>query len=162
LFMGQEILVDKNWSDNPEFFTNTLVWWDGLQTDGVMRDFLEFVKAIIAIRRQHPALTGPNVNAFHVNNDARVIAFHRWLEGSGNDIVVVGTLSEFNVPSYQLGMPQPGAWREVFNSDAFESGADHHTTGNGGQIIANGPPLHGFESSAQITIPANGVVVFSI
>jgi 1,4-alpha-glucan branching enzyme len=161
LFMGQEILEDKNWSDNPGYFTDTLIWWDGLYSDEVMRDFLGFVKAVIRLRRAYAALTGPNVNAFHVHNDSRVIAFHRWLEGSGHDVVVVGTLADKNIENYELGMPLLGVWREVFNSDFFESSPDHHTTGNGGQIIADGPPLDGFESSAQITIPANGVLVFA-
>jgi 1,4-alpha-glucan branching enzyme len=161
LFMGQEILEDKNWSDNPEHFTNTLVWWDGLQADPAMGDFLEFVRALIRIRRNHPALSGPNVNVFHVHNDERVIAFHRWLEGTGYDVVVVGTLAEANLYNYKLGMPQPGLWREIFNSDFFESAPDHRTTGNLGHIIADGPPTHGFKSSALISIPANGVLVFA-
>jgi 1,4-alpha-glucan branching enzyme len=162
LFMGQEILEDKNWSDNPEHFKNTLIWWDGLAADAVMRDFLQFVKELLRVRGDHQALSGPNVNAFHVNNSARVIAFHRWLEGSGDDVVVVGTLSEGNLYNYELGLPQPGVWQEVFNSDFFESSPGHQTTGNGGQVVANGRPLHGFATSAQITIPANGVVVLKV
>jgi 1,4-alpha-glucan branching enzyme len=162
LFMGQEILEDKNWSDNPEHFENTLIWWEGLHTDMVMRDFLEFMKAIIRARRDHGALSGPNLNAFHVNNGARVIAFHRWLEGSGDDVLVVGSLNEANLYNYELGFPRPGVWREVFNSDFFESSPGHETAGNSGQVIANGRALHGFETSAQITLPANGVVVFSV
>ena len=33
--------------------------------------------------------------------------------------------------------------------------------GNGGGINASGPPLHGFQASANIVIPANGFVVFA-
>jgi len=33
LFMGQEILEDKPWSDNPRHFRNTLIWWDGLRQE---------------------------------------------------------------------------------------------------------------------------------
>ena len=33
--------------------------------------------------------------------------------------------------------------------------------GNGGGISAAGPPLHGFQASADIVIPANGFVVFA-
>jgi 1,4-alpha-glucan branching enzyme len=32
---------------------------------------------------------------------------------------------------------------------------------NGGGITASGPPLQGFQASANIVIPANGVVVFA-
>ena len=161
LFMGQEILEDKNWSDNPEHSPNTLIWWDGLATDAVMRDFLEFTKAAIRLRRERPALSGPNVNAFHVNNGSRVIAFQRWLEGSGGDVLVVGTLSETSLYGYELGFPRVGTWREIFNSDFFESSPGHEVIGNGGHVEANGGPLHGFQASARITIPANGVLVFA-
>jgi 1,4-alpha-glucan branching enzyme len=161
LFMGQEILEDKNWSDNPEHFKNTLIWWDGLGKDASMRDFLEFVKAIVRVRRQYAALSGPNVNAFHANDAARVVAFHRWLDGTGDDVVIVGSLSEFSLHDYELGLPKPGTWREVFNSDAFESSPGHQTTGNSGQVFADGPPIHGFETSARVTIPANGVVILA-
>jgi 1,4-alpha-glucan branching enzyme len=101
------------------------------------------------------------VNAFHVNNSARVLASHRWLESSGEDVVIVGTLSETSLYNYQLGVPKRGTWREVFNSDFFESSAGHSTAGNSGQVFADGPPLHGFETSARITIPANGAVIFA-
>jgi 1,4-alpha-glucan branching enzyme len=161
LFMGQEILEDKNWSDNPDHSPNTLIWWDGLARDAAMRDFLEFTKAAIRLRRERPALTGPNVNVFHVNNGARVLAFHRWLEGLGQDVVVVATLSETNLDGYELGFPSAGTWREIFNSDAFESSPEHRTVGNAGQILANGGPLHGFQASSRITIPANGVLAFA-
>jgi 1,4-alpha-glucan branching enzyme len=161
LFMGQEILEDKNWSDNPGFFKDTLVWWDGLEQDSAMRDFLEFTKALIRLRRAHRALTGAAVNAFHVNNGSRVIAFHRWIEGSGEDVVVVGTLSEGNLYDYEIGFPHAGRWREVFNSDVFESSPEHRPAGNGGAVSADRGPMHGFPASARITIPANGVVVFA-
>lgn len=161
LFMGQEILEDKHWSDNPRNDRNTLVWWDGLTTDPAMRDFLGFVKTLIQLRKDCPALSGPEMNAFHVNNAARVIGFHRWLSGTGKDVVVVGTLSEVNLDDYEIGFPQVGVWREVFNSDFYESSPGHHTAGNAGQIVADGPPLHGLPSSARIRIPANGVLVFA-
>jgi len=116
---------------------------------------------VIRLRRSFRALSGPNVNVFHVNNSCRLIAFHRWLDGSGEDIVVVGALSEGNLHNYEIGFRHGGAWREVFNSDYFESSPGHQTTGNGGTVYASGLPMHGFSASARVTIPANGVLVFT-
>lgn len=160
LFMGQEVMEDKNWSDNPSHFRNTLIWWEGLASNRAMQDFLEFMKATIRLRRDHAALTGPNINVFHVNNASRAIGYHRWMEGS-RDIVVVGTLSETSLYNYRIGFPHPGGWREVFNSDFFETGPGHQTTGNGGGVDASNVPMHGFAASAEITIPANGILVFA-
>ena len=52
LFMGQEFLEDKQWSDNPGYYQNTLIWWDGLQAgQKPMVDFLRFSQELIALRR---------------------------------------------------------------------------------------------------------------
>jgi len=161
LFMGQEFLEDKNWSDNPAHFKGTLIYWDGLKTDKVMRDFLEFTKAVIQLRHDFPALRGPNVNPYYVHNDNRVIAFHRWFEWSGGDVVVIGTLNEGNWYDYRIGLPQPGEWREIFNSDYYEDFPNADPCGNFGRVDASGPPMHGMPASAAVTIPANGVIVLA-
>jgi 1,4-alpha-glucan branching enzyme len=101
------------------------------------------------------------VNPFHVHNQNRVIAFHRWLEGTGQDVIVVATLVEDTWYNYGIGFPFAGPWREVFNSDVYDNWVNPIVAGNGGGINASGPPLHGFEASANIVIPANGFVVFA-
>lgn len=90
-----------------------------------------------------------------------MIAFHRWLEGSGEDVIVVATLAEVTWYNYGIGFPFAGSWREVFNSDAYDNFVNPIVAGNGGRISASGPPLHGFGASANIVIPANGFVVFA-
>jgi 1,4-alpha-glucan branching enzyme len=101
------------------------------------------------------------VNTFHVHNQNRVIAFHRWLEGTGQDVILVATLAEDAWYSYGIGFPFFGPWREVFNSDVYDSFVNPNVAGNGGAINASGPALHGFPASANIVIPANGFVAFA-
>jgi 1,4-alpha-glucan branching enzyme len=86
-----------------------------------------------------------------------------WVPGLGRDVVVVVSLREqsFENRSYNLGFPQPGGWYEVFNSDVYDYFPNSSTHGNGGQISADGPMLHGLPCSAAITIPANGLLVFA-
>jgi len=62
---------------------------------------------------------------------------------------------------YAVGFPRPGAWIEAFNSDVYDNWVNPWAVGNGGGIGADGGPLHGLPASARITIPANGVVVFT-
>lgn len=59
------------------------------------------------------------LNVFYVHENDRIIAWHRWLEGMGCDVVMVASLNEATFSNYQLGMPQGGEWREVFNSDVM-------------------------------------------
>jgi 1,4-alpha-glucan branching enzyme len=161
LFMGQEFLEDKQWSWDPK--SPDLLWWDGLTTgaDLAMVNHLRFTQDLIRLRWNQPALRGDNVNAFHVSNGNRVLAFHRWLEGVGQDVVVVATLSETTWYNYAVGFPYPGRWTEVFNSDVYDNWVNPVVAGNAGGVSASGPPLHGLPASASIVIPANGMVVFA-
>jgi 1,4-alpha-glucan branching enzyme len=161
LFMGQEFLEDKQWSWDPR--SSDLLWWDGLNTgtDPAMVNHLRFTQDLIRLRWNQPALRSDDVNAFHVSNFNRVLAFHRWLEGVGRNVVVVATLSEMTWYNYAVGFPSPGRWIEVFNSDVYDHWVNPIVAGNAGAIFASGPPLHGFSASASIVIPANGLVVFA-
>lgn len=158
VFMGEEFLEDKSWSDSN---MDLLLFWDGLKTDKVMQDYLRFCRELIGLRNHQPALRSEAVNVFHVYNENRVIAFQRWVVGSGRDVVVAATLSETTYWGYALGFPGPGSWREVFNSDVYDNWVNPITAGNGGGVTADGPPLHGLPCSASVVIPANGFVVFA-
>jgi 1,4-alpha-glucan branching enzyme len=161
LFMGQEFLEDKQWSWDAT--SSNLLYWSGLLTgsDVAMVNHLRFTQDLIRLRWNQPALRGDQVNAFHVDDANRVIAYHRWLEGTGQDVVVVGTLAESTWYDYAIGFPEAGAWSEIFNSDVYDNWVNPQVAGNAGGIIADGPPLHGFAASASIVIPANGMVVFA-
>ncbi|HWZ90690.1 MAG TPA: alpha amylase C-terminal domain-containing protein [Polyangiaceae bacterium] len=163
LFMGQEFLEDKYWTDwqgRPEL----LIWWAGLEgLDKSMSDHHRFTRELLWLRRSEPALSADGISVFHVHNDNRVIAFQRWVPGEGRDLVVVASLNEstFYDRSYQLGFPLPGYWQEVFNSDVFDHFANPIAQGNPGGLNAVNEPRDGLPASAGITIPANGVVVFA-
>jgi 1,4-alpha-glucan branching enzyme len=161
LFMGQEFLEDKLWSDDPRD-VGTLIWWEGLERgEKPMADHLRFCQELIGVRRRHPALRGEHINIFHVHNDNRIIAFQRWLEGVGQDVVVVASLNESTYDEYRLGFPQPGRWLEVFNSDIYDHWINPWGRGNGGSIEVNGPSMHDLPHSAGIVIPANSLLVFA-
>ncbi len=162
IFMGQEFLEDQQWNCDPTATAN-LLDWTSLDTgsDQAMVNHLRFTQDLIRLRWNQPALRGDNVNPFHVHDQNRVIAFHRWLEGTGNDVIVVATLAEDTWYNYAIGFPYPGPWAEVFNSDVYDNWVNPMVAGNGGGIWASGGPLHGFSASASIVIPANGMVVFA-
>ena len=160
VFMGQEFLEDKQWSENPQ--SPDHIYWGGLASgDQSMVDHLRFTQDVIRLRWRQPALRGESVNAFHVHNANRIIAFQRWLDGAGRDVIVVASFNDATYYSYSVGFPTGGTWLEVFNSDVYDSWVNPEVAGNGGSIYAGGPPMHGFTTSAAIVIPANGVIVFA-
>ena len=161
LFMGQEILEDKNWNDSPQY--GGLIFWDGLAAPGEssMRDFLRCVGDLVHLRRSQPALRIGGVRVSRMQNFERVLAMHRWVEGEGDDVVVVASFDERPKHGYAVGLPFGGAWREAFNSDVYDIFPNPTPTGNGGWVEASGPPLDGFPASATLTLPANGALVLT-
>ena len=159
LFMGQEFLEDKQWSEQPS--SPLHIWWEGLNgADRSMGDHFRFTQEAIRARFDHPALRGPNARAFYVSETDRVIAIHRWLEGTGDDVVIVMSLSDATYYNYRIGFPRGGAWREAFNSDVYDHWVNPWVAGNGGGVVAGGPGMHGFSASAGLVIPANSVLLF--
>jgi 1,4-alpha-glucan branching enzyme len=161
LFMGQEFLEDKLWSDDPNR-AGLLIWWDGLEGgDRAMSDHHRFVRDLVWLRRRHPALRDDPIIVYPPDNANRVQAFQRWVPGGGRDVVIVASLSESTLYGYQLGFPQPGGWLEVFNSDVYDHFVNPWVQGNAGSVTAGGHALHGMPHSAQLTIPANSLLVFA-
>jgi 1,4-alpha-glucan branching enzyme len=163
LFMGQEFLEDKLWSDNYQH-SDLFIWWDGLEgQDRHMSDFHRFTRDLIWLRRRHPALRSEPINIFHIDEYNRIMAFHRWIPDVGRDIVVVVSLREetFYTYSYVLGFPQPGRWHEVFNSDVYDNYVNPWVQGNCGGIAVDGPPAQDLPFSTGITIPANSILIFA-
>jgi 1,4-alpha-glucan branching enzyme len=158
LFMGEEFLEDKNWSDNRR--VDGLIWWEGLDdTNPAMRDFLRFTTDLIQLRRSQPALRGNGARVSRVNNFDRVIVLHRWIDGQGEDVVVIANLAEQPKQGYAIGLPFAGGWRELFNSDVYDNFRNPAPIGTVGHVEARSEPLDGFAARAAIAIPANGVIV---
>jgi len=162
IFMGQEFLEDKQWSDNFEFHQALLLHWAGLDNgDKQMLDHVRFTRELVGLRWQYPALRGQGFRVVHIHDQNRVLAFHRWVEGEGHDVIVVVHLSTFNRFGYRIGFPSGGEWREIFSSDVYENWVNPHVAGNGGRVVAEPLPLHEFSYSAALVLPANSILVFS-
>ena len=109
---------------------------------------------MIRFSRRHAAVRAQAIDIVHVNDDARVIAFTRF---SGSDeLLVIASLNNNAFPEYIVQTDSwrllDGAWREVFNSDSSLYGGAN--TGNGGV------DLSATNGRIQVTLPANGFVVF--
>ena len=161
LFMGQEFYEDKRWADDIANHKGLLIYWEGLEHDKTMTDFHRFTRELTWLRRKHPALRGEGVRTISMEDGPRVLVFQRWVEGVGRDVVVMASLNEITLYGYQIPLPWPGQWLEVFNSDVYESWVNPAASGNGGAIQANGPGLNGLPCSAYVTVPANSIVVFA-
>src|SRR5438046_7624565 len=156
LFMGQEFLEDKQWSDDVPGHPELRIYWDGLSaTDSAMRDFLRFTRELIQLRWQLPALRDEGFRVMHAHGENRVLPFDRWVPGEGQDVIVVVNLANFNRYGYRIGFPRGRGWREVFNSDVYDNLVNPQVIGNAGGVSADDIPMHGFSYSAALALPAN-------
>jgi len=160
LFMGQEFLEDKNWSDNR--LVDGLISWEALDGAGsARRDFLKFTADMIRLRRSQPALRGSSARVSRARNFDRVMVLHRWIEGEGRDVVVIANLAEQSKRDYAIGLPFAGDWLELLNSDVYDSFPNAAPVGNGGRVRSWSEPLDGFSARAAVSLPANGIIVLA-
>ena len=114
LFQGQEFLEQRPFVQDPA----PLDWANVTTYAGI----LELYRDLIRLRRDWFAVTrglrGEGCQVFHVNDAAKVVAFHRFDQGGpGDDVVVVLNFADTGYPEYSIGLPGPGGWRVRFNSD---------------------------------------------
>ena len=162
IFMGQEFLENRQWCDDPTAQGNLLEWVALDSGNKAMSDQLRFTQDFIRLRWSEPALRGQSINAYYSSNDDRVIAFHRWIDGQGLDVVVVASLNDNPFFGYQLGFPRNGRWAELFNSDVYDNWVNPLAVGNSGAIDVNGAPMHGLPYSVSISIPPRSILVFGV
>jgi 1,4-alpha-glucan branching enzyme len=114
------------------------------------------------VYRDEPAMweldSVPDGFAWLELNDAanNVIAFARFSAGGERALVCVCNFSPVVRPGYRVGLPKPGRWREVLNTDAGSYGGSD--VGSMGSVEAGETTWHGQVWSAELTLPPLGVV----
>ncbi|HZB97149.1 MAG TPA: 1,4-alpha-glucan branching protein GlgB [Candidatus Sulfotelmatobacter sp.] len=155
LFMGGELAQEQEWSHERQLD------WEALQQPehaGVS----QLVADLGALYKQTPALweTDASPAGFRWidagNADQNVISFLR-IDAEGRPrLACIANFAPVVHHGYRVGLPLPGEWREVLNTDArayWGSGQ-----GNLGRVEAEPVPWHGFERSAAMTLPPLAVV----
>jgi len=85
-----------------------------------------------------------------------VVAWVRFGNKGDKPVVMVANFTPVERPGYRIGLPQPGKWREVLNTDAGVYGGSN--TGNMGAITAQMGESHGQPAHADVTLPPLGTV----
>ena len=151
LFMGCELAQQREWSHDRE-----LDW--GLLDDDAHRGVQRLVSALNHTYRNTPALwemdEAPDSFTWIDANDAdnNTISFYRTGASKGAWLVCVCNLSGVPLDAYRIGLPGPGNFAEVLNTDSALYGGTN--TGNLGGVTAEAVPWHGLDYSARLTLPA--------
>lgn len=121
LWMGEEFGEHKRKSETVT--QPKKIAWPLLERD-LNRDLFEYYKKLIALRKQNPALSSDNIEFFHENPEAKLLAYSRWHE-EGYRVVVVANFSENFLSGYQVpNFPEAGTWHEWIGDYDVEAGKD--------------------------------------
>jgi 1,4-alpha-glucan branching enzyme len=88
------------------------------------------------------------------DNENSVVSLIRYAHDRLNFIVMVFNFTPVPRLDYRIGVPQPGRYAELLNSDSELYGGSN--VGNGGAVDTEPVPTHGFAQSLRLTVPPLG------
>jgi len=156
LFQGQEFLEGGWFSD-----TVPVDWEQCEEFYGIVKLYSD----LIGLRLNHDGFTrglcGQYTRVFHLNDEQKVIAYHRWDKGGrSDDVVVVANLFRDAHDDYILGFPAEGRWKLRFNSD-WEGYNDDFKNHPSTDVLAIEGFYDGFPCHASVSIGSYSVLIFS-
>ncbi len=159
LFMGSEFAQWQEWN-----FSAGLEW-EALKApnhQGVQR----FVKDLNRLYQNEPALyeddfewtgfTWIDAN----DSDNSVFSFIRNAKSKDEFIVVISNFTPVPRQEYRIGVPKPGYYQEILNSDS-----EHYwgsNVGNDGGRNTEDIPSHGYAQSLSLTLPPLATLMFKL
>jgi 1,4-alpha-glucan branching enzyme len=158
LFMGGEFGQLGEWNANAELD------WRLLQGGPYHLGLQRFVEQLNRLYQAEPALwkSDYDQDGFHwidcSDNLNSVLSFLRQDAEHFHQLVVIANLTPVSRMQYRIGLPRPGRWRELLNSDAAVYGGSN--TGNLGGVEATENPCHGQPCSAEFVLPPLSILIF--
>lgn len=159
LFMGGEFAQWQEWN------FNSSLEWAALTTpnhQGVRR----FVQDLNRLYQNEPALYENDfeesgfewIDASDTDNS--VLSFIRKAKMSDEFLVIVTNFTPVPRAGYRIGVPKPGYYREILNSDsAYYWGSN---VGNDGGQATDEIPMHGRPQSLLLTLPPLATIMFKL
>jgi len=156
LFMGSEF---GQWNE----------WWHEKGLDWQLLDhpwhqgMLRWVRELNHAYRREPALHAHDFDWrgfqwIDCNNwEESIISFLRRGTHAKDMLLAICNFTPVPRYHYRVGVPDPGYWQELLNSDAKDYGGSGH--GNLGGLEATPVPCHGMYNSLSMTLPPLGIVV---
>lgn len=159
LFMGSEFAQWQEWNFNAS------LEWAALSApthQGVQR----WVQDLNRLYQQEPALyendfaeTGFTwIDASDSENS--ILSFIRTAQSSPGFVVVISNFTPTPHTGYRIGVPRPGYYREILNSDSGHYGGSN--IGNGDGLATEAIPMHGHSQSLRLTLPPLATMILKL
>ncbi len=159
MFMGDEFGQWVEWKHDES------LEWHALNY-GTHQGVQKWVKDLNQVYRREKALyevdfSGEGFEWIDANDyQQSIISFVRKSQGAKEQIVVVCNFTPITHDNYRIGIPAPGFWKEILNSDAKEYGGSGQ--GNFGGKFAETIPSHGQPCSVSLKLPPLAVLFFKL
>jgi 1,4-alpha-glucan branching enzyme len=156
LFMGNEFGQRHEWNHD-----RSLDWH--LLDDPAHAALRRYVQALNWHYHAEPALHQADFDPAGFrwidcnDNENSVVSILRFARDRADHVAMVFNFTPVVRAQYRIGVPDAGAYVELLNSDASEYGGSN--VGNGGSVIAEPVPAHGFDYSLRLTIPPLGCLL---
>jgi 1,4-alpha-glucan branching enzyme len=156
--MGGEFGQSAEWNANAEMD------WGLLKAGPYHRGLQQFVQDLNKLYLAETALwkSDYDTDGFHwidcTDHLNSVVSFLRQDPEHFNQLVVIANLTPVPRLRCRIGLPRPGNWREVLNSDGAVYGGSN--MGNLGEVTAADKPWQGQPCSAEFILPPLGILVF--
>ena len=158
LFMGQDFAQFHEWSEERS------LEWELLQYED-HRQMHEYMKALNLFYKEHPALYDLDydpegftwINAISANEN--MLVFTRNTKKKEEMLLVVCNFSPLVYENHKIGVPYPGKYKEIFNSDRKEFGGSGAVNPRLKQ--SKKEECDDREDSITIKVPPMGIAIFS-
>jgi len=141
------VSVEKSWSKASTY-------------SGILQLYTDLITLRLNKTGVSAGLSGAFTNVHHVNDNSKVVAYHRWgVGGIGNDIVVVMNFGVNNLDIYRIGFPYEGDWYMMFNSDSAEYSPDYFDVGHDTTAVQYG--YDGMAYSGVVEVAEYSLQIFS-
>ena len=150
LFMGGEFGQRSEWNHESSLEWHVLAYWGHAGVQKWLQDLNQ-------VYRSEPALHEVDFDPrgwqwIDANDfDSSVLSFLRRGSRPQDVMVIVCNFTPVPRVGYRLGVPEPGYWRELLNSDAAMYGGSN--IGNFGGVMAESVETHGQPHSLRLTLP---------
>ena len=157
LFMGQDFGQFIEWDEKKQLDWMLLSYDKHRELQGYVKDLNHFYRDTPALWQVDYSWEGFQ---WIVPDDSKqsVIAFLR-RDAAGKMILVVCNFNPVLRKDYQMGVPNPGSYKEVLNSDDKKYGGTGVTNGT---VKAKKGPMHGFDQHISLTLPPLSTIYLSV
>jgi 1,4-alpha-glucan branching enzyme len=153
LFMGMEFGQWREWRNDSSLDWHLLNGPDAALHTGLQRVVGDLNRLYTSERALHDLDHDPAGFSWIDCNDwdSSVISFLRHARDAAGFVVAVLNWTPVVRGSYRIGVPEPGYYEELFNSDAELYGGSN--VGNGGGVRTDDIPAHGHPYSLNLVLP---------